>query len=103
MHEVAKLVPSRRPVAGAPQDWSRLMAALELLFVAVDSHADDLKALLQIVNPRLAPKTAKQSASQIDDVFEELVGRPFNRMRHHGENLEARICYSNQFSLYGYL
>jgi hypothetical protein len=78
------------------------MTALESLLSAMDSHADDLKTIIGVVASDSASRKTKQSLRLIDEIFEELVGRPYNQIRHHGQKLEVRICQNRQFVLYGY-
>lgn len=81
--------------------WPNVMSALEALLVALDSHGDDIKTILTTTG-KLPAKTVTQVCRQTDEVLEELVGRPINRVRHHGERLEACYCANPQFTVYGY-
>lgn len=81
--------------------WPDAMSALEGLLLAMDSHADDLKSILAAATT-LSQKALSQVGRQIDGVFEELVGRPINRVKHNGEKFEACYCFNPQFAVYGY-
>jgi hypothetical protein len=84
------------------QSWPATMGALQALFQAIDSYVDDLKTVVGAAAPSLPAKTRTQVCRQIDDVFEELVGRPLNRVRHNGETLESCHCHNPHFAVYGY-
>jgi len=83
------------------QSWPTVMAALETLLIAVDSHADDLK---NIVAATVKPdkKALRTLGDQIDGIFSELAGRPVNRVKHNQERFECCYCYSPRFAVYGY-
>ena len=74
----------------------------ETLLQAFDSHADDLKTILGIACLNLPEKAAKSASRQIDRTLEELVGRPFNQVRHHGASIEMKYCSTPVFTIYGY-
>lgn len=99
MHDLTKVVPTDPP-PGAATQWQPALSAVESVLVAVDSHADDLKAILAAT--RVARKTTMQAGRQIDDLFEELVGRPIGRVRPHGERFETFYALSTTFVVYGY-
>jgi hypothetical protein len=71
--------------------WPSVMSALEALLVAVDAHADDLKTILAATG-QFPAKGLKRIGDQIDEVFEELAGRPINRVKHMGRGLRHAIA-----------
>lgn len=84
------------------QGWPEAITALESLFAAIDSHVHDLSTIIGIVATDPRSRKAKQAIRIIDDIFEELVGRPYNQVRHHGQTLEVRSCSNADLALYGY-
>lgn len=99
MEDLSKVVPTSTVL---PSDWRPTKLAILHLLQTVDSHADDLKTILFAANPQLPQKAARAVARQIDETFEELVGRPFMQIRHHGAQLEIRYCQAATFTVYGY-
>jgi hypothetical protein len=81
--------------------WPDAMAALKALLVTVDSHADDLKTILALAAapPLDDPRKVRD---RIDGVFEELAGRPVNRVKHNAERFEACYCFNDELAVYGY-
>jgi hypothetical protein len=78
------------------------MTALESLFAAIESYADNLKTIIAAAAPNLPKRAATKAARLVDDIFEDLVGRPYNRVKHHGEILQMRCCFDSEIAIYGY-
>jgi hypothetical protein len=82
--------------------WPAVMSALEALFAAIESHADDLNTIIAASVPSIPKRTATKAAQLINEIFEDLVRRPYNRVRHHGEILQIRCCFDSAIAVYGY-
>jgi hypothetical protein len=93
--------PDVQPDVRSKEGRPATMSALEALFLAIDSHADDLKTIL-VSTTTLSSKKLARTCHLIDEIVEELAGRPINRVKHHGEKLEACFCFNQQFAVYGY-
>ena len=81
--------------------WPDALTALKALLLTIDSHADDLKTILAVaaMPPLKDPKKVRE---RIDNVFDELAGRPINRVKHNAERFEACYCFNKDFAVYGY-
>jgi hypothetical protein len=101
MRELIDRVPAF-PDPNTMTEWIPALQNLKGLFLAVDSHVDDLKAILGAAAPEMTDKSRTAHRRQLDNLFEELVGRPFNRVRHNGESLEACCAFGPDFAVSGY-
>ena len=101
MRELTEIMPPEAHPDTLGQTWPKVMSALESLFLAIDSQADDLKTILAAA--KVPSKAAARVGRQIEVLFEELAGRPINRVKHHGEKLEACYCHTASVAVYGYL
>ena len=101
MRELTEAFPPQAHPDTLRTTWPKVMSALKALLIELDSHADDLKTIIVSTNT-LPNKKATQVGRQIDATFEELVGRPINRVKHNGEKFEPCYCYNQEFTVYGY-
>ncbi len=101
MRELTEVIPPEAHPDTLRTTWPKVMSALKALLVELDSHADDLKTIIVAAGTRPDKKTS-QVSRQIDGIFDELVGRPINRVKHNGEKFEACYCFNQEFTVYGY-
>lgn len=84
------------------RDWRRTAGAIEVMLTAFASHKDNLNTILHIVSAPDGVVTARRLARQLDEMFEELVARPLNQVKHHAHTIQARCAASQQTIVYGY-
>src|SRR6185437_13036055 len=65
------------------RDWRRTADAIEAMLTALASHKDNLNTILHIICGPDGAANARKAARQLDEMFEELVTRPLNQVKHH--------------------
>lgn len=84
------------------RDWHRTADAIEVMLAAFASHKDNLNTILHIACTPDAVVILRRLARQLDEMFEELITRPLNQVKHHAHTIQARCASSQQVVIYGY-
>ena len=102
MRAVTDSIPLDNPLEVNLRDWRRTADAIEVMLTALASHKDNLNTILHIVSGQDGATNMRKTARLLDDMFEELVTRPLNQVKHHAHTIQARCAASRHSIVYGY-